>query len=146
MIIECLETILLFVKDCLETYEKLNEKECVLVVSSVRLLSCWVAHESLLDEKLVELVPKIIKFCEYHYSVGSEVKNELQVNVYDFVVPALQRILFDQKDKLQDKSGLKSSQVEDEAKFEFEKLEINENIDNLTKLIDECCLHTSKRH
>jgi hypothetical protein len=144
VMIECLETVLLFVKDNLSVTEKLNEKECVLVASSIRLLSCWVAHENLLDEKLVELMPKIIKFCDTYYpenGIDSD-KNVLQVNVFDFVVPALQRILIDHKDKLQEKASIKKGKEEDEAKFEFEKAEIKESIENITKLLDECYLHT----
>jgi hypothetical protein len=142
VIIECLETVLLFIKDRLDlSREKLSETECVLVVSSVRLLSCWVAHENLFDENLIDLVPKIVKFSEQH-------KNKFEINVYDFIVPALQRILIDQKDKLQIKCAVatkasKKTEDRDETKFEFEKAEINESIENLTKLLDQCYLYAS---
>jgi len=141
VIIECLETVLLFIKDNLDMNEKLSDKECVLVASSIRLLSCWVAHENLLDEKLVEIMPKIIKFCERHYPRG-EKNNELQVNVFDFVVPALQRILIDHKDKLQEKASSKKLNDSDETKLEYEKAEIKESIETVTKLLDECYMHT----
>lgn len=141
VIIECLDTVLLYIKDNLDTDKKLNEKECVMIASSIRLLSCWVAHENLLDEKLVDLMPKIIKFCERYYP-SSEKNNELQVNVFDFVIPALQRILIDHKDKLLEKTTSKRVEDGDETKLEYEKAEIKESIEAITKLLDECYLHT----
>lgn len=135
-----LETIILFIKDNLANYEKLNQNECVLVISSIRLLNCWLSHENLLEDELIELMPQIIKFCDHHYS--DSLNKGLNINVYEFIIPALQRVLIDQKDSLQLKTSDKKK-TEDAVKFEFEVSEINQKVNMVTDLLEKCYTNES---
>jgi len=135
IIVESLETIIMYVKDSLEDFTQLKENELVLQIASIRLLICWLAHETLLDEKLIELMPKLIQFGEYYDSLDIK---ENKVNIFQFLSPGLQRYLIDLEEK---QTVLQNSKQIDVIKSEFEKSEINDQINSINKMLQKCNIH-----
>ena len=135
IIVESLEAIIMYVKDSLEDFTQLKENELVLQIASIRLLICWLAHETLLDEKLIELMPKLIQFGEYYNSLDIE-KNK--VNIFQFLSPGLERYLIDLEEK---QSVLHNSKQIDAVKTEFEKSELNDQINSINKMLQKCKIH-----
>lgn len=136
IIVETLETIILYVKDsfeaCSDNYEKLTENNQIIIVSSIRLLLCWLTHETLLEEDLLNLFPRIINFCDYFHS---SCLNTYEINVFEFLMPGLQRVLNDLHDKLQMESQNKK---DDEVTVEFNKTKIKEEIRDIENMIEKC--------
>lgn len=132
IVVEVLETIILFIKDTLvDDYSKLDPNSTILLVSSIRIVVCWMSHESLLEDEIIELMPRIMKFSDY-------LKDSMfKINVYKFLAPGIDRVLIDKSNKLDTK--LKKSKLkEDLVKFEFEKSELSEQIESLQSMLDTC--------
>lgn len=134
VVVEVLQSILLYIKDTLVSHEDFNgldDNTKVLVVSSVRILVCWMSHESLLEEDIMELMPRILKFTEHLE------KSKLKLNAFKFIAPGLSRVLNDKKNKLDFKlKKLKSKN--DLVKIEFEKSELCQEIENIQSMLDKC--------
>jgi hypothetical protein len=139
VIVECLQTLICFINDTLideNSYDKLNDTTILLLVSSIRVIVCWLSHESLLEQEIVELITKkLIKFCEHLKQKNYE------INAFEFIVPGLQRVLIDQENKLKSKSA---KTVVDPVKIEFEKSELKESIESLSKILETCYLNTKR--
>lgn len=129
VIVEALEAILMFVKDALDEMSNLKPNELILQVASIRLLICWLSHETLLEEKLIELMPKLIKFADFS-------KTE-QVNLFQFLKPGLERYLIDLKERQEFLSQSKQMQT-DLVRFQFEQSEINEKINTISNMLQTC--------
>jgi hypothetical protein len=149
VVVDALEIILTYVKD---TLNELRNKEidessncCMMVFSSIRLLVCWLAHEGLLEEQILDLMPKIIDFCEHFHS---NLMKKSQINIYELIKPGLERVLNDQQEKLSRRKSMgviarskSKSKLDDEVKYEFEIQEIQEKIESISQLIETCKQH-----
>jgi hypothetical protein len=136
VVVNTLETVMVFVKDNLDDESvELSGDNCMLVIASIRLLVCWMTHESLLEQELLDLMPKLIKFAQNYHSKSNE------MNVFDFIIPGLQRVLIDKQDILSVKNfkllSLDSAK-NDSQKVEFEKCEVIEEIDKIEKMLTIC--------
>jgi hypothetical protein len=138
VIVECLQTLICFINDTLseDCYEQLNNTTTLLLVSSIRVIVCWLSHESLLEQEIVDLITKkLVKFCEHLKQKSYE------INAFEFIVPGLQRVLIDHENKLKGKLSTTKAAV-DQVKLEFEKSELKESIDSLNKLLETCYINT----
>lgn len=131
VIVETLETIILYVKDSLLDLTNLKPNELVLQIASIRLLNCWLAHETLLEDKLIELMPDLIKFADYYKTLNQSNK----IDLFEFLRPGLQRCLIDLEDK---KELLNRSKSTDFVKLEYERTELNDQINNINIMLQKC--------
>ena len=53
-----------------ECYKESYES-CLLDVSSMRLVICWMCHETLLEDDLIKILPKLIRFSEYYQETAA---------------------------------------------------------------------------
>ena len=132
---ETLELIITFVKDSL--YEKsvsaMTDNDIILLIASIRLLVCWLAHESLLEQELMDLMPELITFGQY---LNKKKKNADSVNIFEFLVPGIQRVLIDQEDRLTARN--ESVKKVDMVKSEFIDTELREKINESKELLNKC--------
>ncbi len=146
VVVDALEIILTYIKDTLnETKNKEIEESsncCMMVFSSIRLLVCWLAHEGLLEDEILHLMPDIIDFCQRYHT---NLIKQSQINIYELIIPGLERVLNDQQEKLSRRKSMgvmarskSKSKLDDEVKYEFEIQEIQEKIESISKLIDTC--------
>lgn len=147
VIVESLESIVMFVKDCLndndnKDFKKLDKNTCLFLVSCIRLLNCWLMHENLLEKELIDLMPQLIEFSEYFHQ--SEFNQDIKLNVFEFISPSLRRVLSDEKENFKDKFQSSNNDL-DTAKMEFEKTEQEEYINNLSKLLDKCNVNATNK-
>jgi hypothetical protein len=142
IIVETLEAIIQYVKDSLEDFNKLKQNELVLQIASIRLLICWLSHENLLEDNLIELMPKLIQFGEYYNSL-SNMKPEEKINIFQFLSPGLERYLIDLEEKqtVLVNNASKSTDKDDDVKLEFEKTEIKDQINNINSMLQKCNIH-----
>lgn len=135
VIVETLELIITFVKDSL--YEKsvsaMTDNDIILLIASIRLLVCWLAHESLLEQELMDLMPELITFGQY---LNKKKKNADSVNIFEFLVPGIQRVLIDQEDRLTARN--ESVKKVDMVKSEFIDTELREKINESKELLNKC--------
>jgi hypothetical protein len=140
IIVESLESIVMFVKDCLnddKDYKELDKYTCLFLVSCIRLLNCWLMHENVLEKELIDLMPRLIDFSKYFHQ--SEFNQDLKLNVFEFITPSLKRVLSDERENFKDKFIASNNKTnEDMAKLEFEKSEQEEYINAISKLLDKC--------
>ena len=134
VIVECLQAIICFINDTLSgELEKLSPKAAVLIVSSTRVVCCWLSHESLLEQEIVELIKsKLVRFCEHLKKINFE------VNAFEFIVSGLQRVLIDQQTKLEEKVKSSSKPTADQVTLEFEKTELRESVESLSRMLESC--------
>lgn len=131
VIVETLELIITFLKDSLnDKVASMSDDELILQVASIRLLVCWLAHESLLETEIMGLMPELIKFAEFMTHKNTE------LNVFEFLVPGLQRVLIDQEEKYA--TRLESLSKLDAVKAEFIDTELKEKIDSTKTLLEKC--------
>lgn len=139
VIVECLQTVTCFLNDFIDEANLSEIKDQVrisLLVSSIRLVACWLSHESLMEEEIVELISrKLIPFCSH---IKENLKYSDELNGLQFISSGLNRVLASQEDKLRSKSG--SSRAQDETRREFEKTEIKESVDSLKAMLAKCKL------
>ena len=135
VIVETLELIITFVRDTLADFKQLKANDLILLIASIRLLICWLAHESLLETELLELMPQLLEFAEYYQLSNKE--TEETVNVFEFLIPGLQRILIDQQEKLDNRLVKKKDLV----RAEFLEAELGEKIDLIKAYLDKCYIY-----
>ncbi len=141
-----METIILFLKDCLSErsqYQNLDKNASIFVVSCIRLLNCWLMHENLLEKELIDLMPNVIEFSKY-FQEESKHNQEFELNVFEFIVPSLKRVLSDEKQYLKDKFSARLGAGEDETKREFEKSEQEEYVNSIEKMLAKCDIRSLK--
>ena len=143
ILVETLDTVSLFVNECLEAhekdsaYERLTPATCAFVVACIRLLTCWLAHEDLLRDQIVGQMPRIIRFCEHFQR--SSMAHHNQLNMFELIVPCIERLLDAANDnKSNAKASTTSTSTNDPVLDEFEASEINEEIAQLSGLLDKC--------
>lgn len=112
------------------------DSDLILQIASIRLLICWLAHESLLEQELMELMPELIKFAEF---VVKSKKQEGEVNVFEFLVPGIQRVLIDQEEKFAMRTD--ALKKVDAIKAEFVDTELKEKIALSKKFLRMCESH-----
>lgn len=143
IVVELLQSLLQFLKDQFDEKENnlasLSSVETLLMISSIRLLMCWLSHESLLEKEINDLAPRMIRFADYVLT-----RPELDVNLYEFLAAGLQKILLGLNSKLDGKLK-KSASFVDNVKFEYEKQELNEQVDGLKLMLDQCYAHMDKK-
>ncbi len=131
-----MELVITFLKDSLnENVEKMDESDLILRVASIRLLVCWLAHESLLEAEIMAIMPELIKFADFIVKSNAR----LEVNVFEFLVPGIQRVLIDQEDRFSARS--ESLKKVDAVKAEFLDTELKEKIDQTRALLGKCEIH-----
>lgn len=119
---------MIYIKDELSSPEHakaLNAQSKALVASSIRLLMCWLSHESLLETEILDLMPHILAFTE-SASTDSDTQH-----LYTFLSAGLQKIYLN----LMAKRDLKKSSA---AKNEFEIYEIEQDMDKVKGMLDKC--------
>ncbi len=131
--------ILIFKKDSLNDFKLLNETDLVLQIGCIRLLICWLSHEALLEKEIVELMPKLIEFGEYYNGITES--KESGVNLFEFLIPGLQRILIDLQEKLDLKAKFKVKN-KDEIKNEFLETELKDEITKINDYLEKCYIYT----
>ena len=134
-IVETLDSIIVFVKDSLiddKTMANLTDNDLSIQIASIRLLICWLAHESLLEQELMELMPTLIKFAE----LVAKSKRHHEVNVFEFLVPGIQRVLIDQEEKFAMRA--EALQRVDAVRAEFVDTELKEKIALSKQLLRKC--------
>lgn len=138
IIVETLDSLIVFVKDSLndESLAKMCDSDLILQIASIRLLICWLAHESLLEQELMELMPELIKFAEF---VVESKKQVGEVNVFEFLVPGIQRVLIDQEEKFAMRTD--ALKKVDAVKAEYVDTELKEKIALSKKLLRTCESH-----
>ena len=137
ILVEVLQSIISFVKDELNNFKVLGLSEKILLTASIRLLICWMAHESILEQDLLDLMPKMLDFAEFNQSLDSNEK----VNVFEFLLPGLQRVLIDRQDRVEFLNS-KKVKTQDKVKMEFEINEIAEQINSIEEMLNVCYKHT----
>jgi hypothetical protein len=140
VIVECLQSIIGFIRDSLDLeskdFKNLNSNMIMLLVSSIRVILCWLSYESLLEDEIVDLIRnRVVKFADY---LNDELHYD--VNVLEFVSPGVQRVKADQENRLIQKIE-KSKSKQDEVKLEFQKIELKENIESLNKILEKCTVN-----
>jgi hypothetical protein len=140
VIVECLQSIIGFIRDSLDLeskdFKNLNSNMIMLLVSSIRVILCWLSYESLLEDEIVDLIRnRVVKFADY---LNDELHYD--VNVLEFVLPGVQRVKADQENRLIQKIE-KSKSKQDEVKLEFQKIELKENIESLNKILEKCTVN-----
>lgn len=135
VIVETLELIITFVKDSLneKSVSAMTDNDIILLIASIRLLVCWLAHESLLEQELMDLMPELITFGQY---LNKKTKNADSVNIFEFLVPGIQRVLIDQEDRLTARN--ESVKKVDMVKSEFIDTELREKINESKELLNKC--------
>ena len=116
----------------------------VLQIASIRLLICWLSHENLLEDNLIELMPKLIQFGEYYNSLDKIIKPEEKINIFQFLSPGLERYLIDLEEKqtiLINNASKSTTKNNDDVKLEFEKTEIKDQINNINSMLQKCNIH-----
>lgn len=108
------------------------ENDTILLIASIRLLVCWLAHESLLEEELMDLMPELITFGDYL----AKTKIDTPVNIFEFIIPGVQRVLIDQEDRLAARN--ESLKKVDMVKSEFIDTELREKIAESKELLNKC--------
>lgn len=135
IVVEALETISLFIKDNIENdFTKMDNNCLLLLASSIRVLLCWMSHESLLEEEILKLIPRMIEFSKYL------VTKEFKLDVSKFITAGLRRLLSDKKYFLDFKLS-NPKYKEDQVKLESESMEIKEEIDTIQSMINNCNLN-----
>ena len=135
IVVEVLETISLFIKDNIDNDFIQMDNNCLLLLaSSIRVLLCWMAHESLLEEEILKLIPKMIEFSKYL------ITKEFKLDVSKFIAAGLRRLLSDRKNFLDFKLS-NPMYKEDQVKLESETVEIKEQIDSIQSMINNCNLN-----
>ncbi|RNA12963.1 neurochondrin -like protein [Brachionus plicatilis] len=125
IVVEALEAISLFIKDNIGgDFSQMDDNSLLLLASSIRVLLCWMTHESLLEDEILDLIPRMIEFSEYLESKGFE------LNVSQFVSAGLKRLLSDKKHILEFKLS-NPKYKDDMVKIESESMEIKEQIDSI---------------
>lgn len=132
IIVEALETISLFIKDNLANdFSQMNNDCLLLLASSIRVLLCWMTHESLLEEEILDIIPNMIEFSEHLTS------KSFKLDISKFITAGLTRLLCDKRHALEFK--LSSPKYKDDlVKLESESNEIKEQIDMLQSMINRC--------
>ena len=92
-----------------------NYESCLLDVSSMRLVICWMCHETLLEDDLIKLLPKLMRFSEHcqanarsltastikHFNEPDTVgQPKDEFNIFKMILSGVQRVLSDKKEKL----------------------------------------------
>ena len=111
----------------------MTDNDIILLIASIRLLVCWLAHESLLEQELMDLMPELITFGQY---LNKKKKNADSVNIFEFLVPGIQRVLIDQEDRLTARN--ESVKKVDMVKSEFIDTELREKINESKELLNKC--------
>ena len=100
LIMETMNTIMGFIKDLLTTngYEKLDEVNIdesvklngyLIIVASIRVLTCWFAYEELIEYEIIDLYDYIIKFSDHYVSFYTS--SNSFINIFQFLLPGLKR-------------------------------------------------------
>ena len=153
IVVELLESVMIYLKDILgdcSHLDQLNAKSNVLVASSIRLLMCWLAHESLLENEILDLMPKFMKFAEYvdKLEVGGGGGGISSHDLFSFISAGAQKIYlniksrFDLKKSKSVGGGGKKLAMSD-AKSEFEIFELSQEMDKVKLIMDTCDEHIS---
>lgn len=116
---------------------KLDSNSMALIASSIRLLMCWLSHESLLEKEIFELMPKFILFSA---NLSTASLNFSQISLYEFMSAGLQKIYLNLKAKydLCEMKKSKSVDLNSGVQCEFEKLELNEEMKSVKEMLDKC--------
>ncbi len=131
-----MQLIITFLKDSLNDYvEKMTDGDLILRVASIRLLICWLAHESLLESEIMAIMPELVEFADFLIKS----KTNLEVNVFEFLVPGIQRVLMDQEEKFSTRN--ESLKKVDAIQTEFLDTEMKEKIEQTRALLDKCEIH-----
>jgi hypothetical protein len=98
LIMETMRTIMEFLKDLLTTngYEKLDDIDesvklngYLIIVASVRVLTCWFAYEELMEYEIIDLSDLIVKFSDHYVSFYKN--SNSFINIFQFLLPGLKR-------------------------------------------------------
>jgi hypothetical protein len=98
--IETMNTIISFLKDVLtnKEYEKLDGCEdyvrlngYLIVIASIRVLTCWFAYEELLEYEIIDLLSDVVKFGDHYVGLYKDTANF--INVFQFLTPGLHRFV-----------------------------------------------------
>ncbi|CAF0887911.1 unnamed protein product [Brachionus calyciflorus] len=133
IVVEALETISLFIKDNLcHDFSTMDKNLVFLLAPSIRVLVCWMSHESLLEDEILEQMPKLIAFSEFLSQ-----KSDFNLNLFKFLSSGLTRVLNDKKQMLDFKSQ-STKLKEDLVKLEYETSELDEEIISIEKMLNNC--------
>jgi len=113
----------------------MTDGDLILRVASIRLLICWLAHESLLESEIMAIMPELVEFADFLIKS----KTNLEVNVFEFLVPGIQRVLMDQEEKFSTRN--ESLKKVDAIQTEFLDTEMKEKIEQTRALLDKCEIH-----
>ena len=126
LIMETMNTILAFIKDVLASkeYEKLDASSddnvklngYLILVASIRVLTCWFAYEELIEYEIIDLYDDIVKFSEHYVTFY---KNSVSfINIYQFLVPGLNRFIENNKDVVGEISSNTNASSENDCLIE----------------------------
>lgn len=91
---EVIDTLIDYLNDVLasrEKYAQLNEKQCLFIVSAIRLVACWFSFEELKENLYFNALKNIIEFSDFYAQKYSH--DATFVNVYQFIVPSMRRFI-----------------------------------------------------
>lgn len=149
--VELLESVMIYLKDELgdgSNLDKLDTRSVSLVASSIRLLMCWLSHESLLEKEILELMPRFIRFAE-HVDKSTAVEMVSSADLFSFLSAGVQRIYLNLKAKFDLKksrtaAGGGQKLLPNDAKSEFEIFELSQEMDRVKTILDKCHEHKNK--
>lgn len=147
IVVELLESVIIYLKDELvsangrdnKPIDKLDVRSICLISSSIRLLMCWLSHESLLEKEILDLMPRFLYFAEQIHNKDSS--NDEQINLYNFLSAGLQKIYLNLSVK---KDLKKTTKKNDLVKREFETVELDEEMQRVKNMMDTCYVNMNE--
>lgn len=148
IVVELLESVIIYLKDELvnangrdnKQIDKLDVRSICLISSSIRLLMCWLSHESLLEKEILDLMPRFLYFAEQIHNKDSS-NDEQQINLYNFLSAGLQKIYLNLSVK---KDLKKTAKKNDLVKREFETVELDEEMQRVKNMMDTCYVNMNE--
>lgn len=139
IVVELLESVMIYLKDELasengDSTNKLDGRTQGLIASSIRLLMCWLSHESLLEKEILDLMPRFVRYAE------RLIHSEQPVDLFAFLAAGLQKIFLNLQAKRDLKNAKKLTSTAD-LRNEYELAEIGQEMDRVKTILDTCYEH-----